>query len=281
MDLSTPIRYVDHSCFHTADPPAAVAALKPAGSLPDSSSTTDSTAAPGLRLPDAPLLSKTEETYLFCRMNLLKFRAEQMRVPGTSGRDRANEIASLLAEANLLRNRIVNANLRLIIASAKPFLSASRPVADLFSEGVLPLIRSVELFDCERGYRFSTYATHAIRNRFTRVCRRAQTAPHCVFEEPADLAQIPDGRSSADAEQKAAAARRTVSQLMRELPPRDREIVGRRWGLAGFGEPSSLRAIGRMVGLSKERVRQRLLRAMDDIRAAGKEAHCELSWDAA
>lgn len=67
------------------------------------------------------------------------------------------------------RTRLVEANMRLVINIARHYHCALVPFEDLIQEGAIGLMTACERYDPERGYRFSTYATHWIRQAISRA----------------------------------------------------------------------------------------------------------------
>jgi len=78
-------------------------------------------------------------------------------------RDETGEVTDRTPEAFKLRNKILECNLRLVVSIAKQYRGHNLPIEDLIQEGNIGLMKAVDRFKWEKGFRFSTYATWWIK----------------------------------------------------------------------------------------------------------------------
>ncbi len=117
-----------------------------------------------------PLLSAEEEVRLAKAIRAGQEAAERLEAEGD--RLTPQEYRKLHLEVlrgDIARRHMIEANLRLVVSVAKRFSGHSISFLDLIQEGNLGLLRAVEKFDHEKGFKFSTYATWWIRQSINRA----------------------------------------------------------------------------------------------------------------
>ncbi len=119
-----------------------------------------------------PLLTAQDEVDLAKAIEAGLFAEEKLQGGSPSSECRGAELAELAllaAEGMRAKQRLIEANLRLVVSIAKRYIGRGLVFLDLIQEGNLGLIRAVEKFDYTKGYKFSTYATWWIRQAITRA----------------------------------------------------------------------------------------------------------------
>lgn len=276
---STEIQFIDNSAFRSKKQSGEIM-----DALPRTADGSEANWKPGKGLPPhlaqlcaARLLQPREEAALFRRMNFCKYSAELLRRelnPTRPSRKLVRDIEELLAQATTDRDRIVQANLRLVISIAKKFATPTFSFEDLLSDGIASLLRAVEKFDFDRGFRFSTYATQAIRRAFSRQIQNAQRESRRFVD--ADERLIADERALANESTLTFARweqlRGQLRRLLLRLDPRERNIIRRRFGLQQEADVQTLQSLAEELGVCKERVRQLEMRAIAKLRTLAERA---------
>lgn len=236
-------------------------------------------------LYDVPLLTAAQETHLFRKYNYLKYKTAKLREELDRARPKAqllDEIESLYQDAIETKNLLIRSNLRLVVAVAKKYIGSTGDLFDKVSEGNLSLMRAVEKFDYTRGFKFSTYATWAIKKNYIRAYSNEIKQSDRFRTGQEEVLDASPGHRSDPTSQLAAQSRREdqVRGIMQRLTDRERQIISSRFGIGSGREPMTLKDVGVELGVSKERVRQIEARAMQKLREAAFNARLDATTDA-
>jgi RNA polymerase sigma factor (sigma-70 family) len=222
-------------------------------------------------LRDTPVLNREREVELFRRYNYLKYLASVTRAgmkPAQVHSDRLNEIENYLAEAEAIKKTIIEANLRLVVSVAGKHAAGEVNFQDLVSKGNFALIKTVEEFDYTRGIRFGKTASLNIAKEYAKASGKST---ELTREKAGSLANIqrylkPPESDFAAIER----ARHSLVQVIKdELDQREQYIILNHFGLVGSlirKKKKTLQQIGQDLGLTKERVRQLELIALQKLR---------------
>jgi RNA polymerase primary sigma factor len=227
---------------------------------------TDTTTAAKRR--NKPLTGKQEKT-LFMRYNYAKFRMCQVVRDVEAGKpltqNRKREIRKWRRRARRTREKIVHANLPLVPTMARRKQIKGVDFTELVSEGYMAVLRAVEKFDASRGYKFSTYACRAILSGFYRLGRSTQRRRKYIpvyFDPEMEKSDYDDIYH----EDQARYAQETVEEVLRrgsaELSPVEEQVIFHRFAFDGKDQckgrkrGKTLGQVGKIMGLSNERVRQ-------------------------
>jgi len=224
------------------------------------------------------LLTAQQEKMLFQKYNYLKFQAHQLQqlidINQLKGR-LLRQIRSHLEQAEQIKKILIQSNLRLVTSiSRKHARNNDTLMQDYISEGNLALINAVDKFDFSRGFKFSTYATWAIVKRFATF--QTQQSRHPAYEASEEMLEVAqDYRLQPSKVTAVEDARKSLEEIINDtLEEREKSIIRQHYGLlkqtelTGQRKPKSLSQIGRLIGLSKERVRQIELVALQKLRRA-------------
>ena len=151
-----------------ADGPAAFS-VEREGPPPAEELAADSPAALYLReISRTPLLTAEEEVTLAKQLEAGK-EAQQTLDAGVDDPDERELLEEAVRIGEAARKRLIESNLRLVVAVARKYIGRGLAFLDLVQEGNIGLQRGVEKFDWRRGFRFSTYAYWWIRQAVSRA----------------------------------------------------------------------------------------------------------------
>ena len=236
------------------------------------------------------------------------------------------ELENIKADGQEARNRLTEANLRLVVSIAKKYVNQGMSFLDLIQEGNTGLIKAVDKFDFRKGFKFSTYATWWIRQAITRAiadqARTIRVPVHMVEtvntikrvrrqlttdlgrdpsdEELAKAMDMPLGRlheimnetmeatsldtpvgeeddssvgdfvadTSSMSPAEAADYRmlqQRIGEVLNTLTEREQQVLRMRFGLDD-GEAHTLEDVGKVFGVTRERIRQIEAKALRKLR---------------
>ncbi len=247
-------------------------------------------------------LSSKQERALFYRFNYARYRARLIQdalgvQPGIppSRPATTEEVDGLLywgELANSLREQIAETNVGLVLAMVRRTNLKNVDVADLVSEGNMALLRAIDKFNPDYGFKFSTYACQSILKAFSRLAhkesRLRERFPMEFDPEMEESGWLGTRRRSFE-EDCAAEVADIVRTNRCHLSQVELRVVRHRFGLDVFDESKrekledkqdispypptraqrrkmTLGEVGQMIGVGKERVRQIQVKALNKIR---------------
>ena len=224
-------------------------------------------------------LTVEQELTLFLQMNYARHKVSVIRnklLRSSSWHKlEVQEMLDWYEEQLGYRSKIVTGNMGLVPAMVKRVNTTQLEFTDLLSEGSMALLRATEKFDCSLGWKFSTYACRAILKSFSRVSKlsyryrsRFGMQPEMMFVKDDTLEQQ---RESVH-EELVDEVRAVMNRNLADLSGIEESIVKMRFSLRDEDEkPMTLKQVGEMVGLTKERIRQIQNKALAKLRITMEE----------
>ena len=236
------------------------------------------------KMPAAParkasvVLTQAEERVLFLKLNFARYQQAKLQTKLAGRRPSETVKKELLHWYNVgerYREQIAETNLALVLAMAKRVKLSDVDFADLVSEGNMALMRSVDKFDCERGFKFSTYACRAILKAFSRQgmknTKYRQRFP-AEFDSTLEKSDHLETLRATHEKECADEVKHIVLKNNAGLSDVELSVLGLRFGITDDPEPKTqksltLEQVGQIIGVTKERVRQIQNKAIKKIRS--------------
>lgn len=200
-----------------------------------------------------PLLTPGLERALFLQFNFHKCRFAELRSrldPHLCRRRDLDRLERHLRLSRKVKNRLVTANLRLVVSVARKHLRTELDLMELVSDGNIVLMRAVEGFDVHRGFRFSTYATLALMKGF------ARSVPYMQSARAQAAASLAEEIGQRDESYSRVGDRDQLDALLGRLNEQERRVVAAHYGLSERGEGVTLEHLSELLGVTKHRIRQ-------------------------
>lgn len=227
----------------------------------------------------APQLMKApEERLMFLRYNYCKLRLSQLqRKVKRDGltRESAEQFIEWHRRFEHYREYLTRTNLALVLAMAKRTRLGDVDFAEIVSEGNMALLRAVDKFSIDRGFKFSTYACRAILKAFSRTAMkhsRHRTRFPVEFEPDMEQSDWIDKKRDVVEEDCIDELKQIVDRNLADLSDTEQTVLRRRFNWQQKDEsPMTLEEVGQIIGVTKERVRQIQNKALAKIRKLMEE----------
>ncbi len=234
------------------------------------------------------LLTAAQERVIFLQYNYCRFRVCRLRddllSEPTIDPDQAREMLEWDAKAGELRDQIAQINLALVLAMAKRTRMSEMDFGDMVSEGNMALLRAIDKFDAGRGFKFSTYACRAILKAFSRAGVKLSKYRGLFptdFDTDMERSDFYETKRSEHELDCADEVKIIVTNNIADLTDIEREVIEHRFniskprpeGTQPEHKPLTLEQVGKVIGVTKERVRQIQNKALEKIRLTLEEGY--------
>jgi len=226
------------------------------------------------KLTTPQLMSAAEERLMFLRFNYAKKKLQQLdkkvKQQGLTV-ELADQVIEWHRRFEHFREYLVRTNLALVLAMAKRVRLGDVDFAEVVSEGNMALLRAVDKFNIDRGFKFSTYACRAILKAFSRTAmkhNRHRTKFPVEFEPDLEKSDWADKRRDQVEEDCIDELKAIVDRNLADLSTVEETVIRRRFNWDQVDDSSlTLEDVGKIIGVTKERVRQIQNKALGKIRA--------------
>jgi RNA polymerase sigma factor (sigma-70 family) len=227
----------------------------------------------------APQLMKgPEEKLMFLRFNFAKRKLTALqKLIKRDGltRERAELFVEWHRRFEHFREYLVRTNLALVLAMAKRTRLGDVDFAEVVSEGNMALIRAVDKFNVDKGFKFSTYACRAILKAFSRTAlksNRHRMRFPVEFEPDMEKSDWSDRKRDAVEEDCLDELKAIVNRNLADLSSVEETVIRRRFNWNQEDDATlTLEEVGQIIGVTKERVRQIQNKALAKIRSVMEE----------
>ena len=136
------------------------------------------------------------------------------RIPLLTGEEERELAIKAAAGSKVAKNKLVNANLRFVVAIAKTYQNRGFELMDLISEGNIGLISAVDHFDVSKGYKFISYAVWWIRQSIQKALSDRSRAIRLPSNKVNELYQIEKARSLVEGDKAEEEQTREIAKIL-------------------------------------------------------------------